>query len=122
MIKSEHRWCMFLSIDNDKELTAKYIKSVTYTVHTSNKMVDETVTEPPFLLSRPDFGTFLMRCAVVLSDGDTFSLSHYLVFGEGGDAVKADVDIDGDVCGQLKEIFTRFNERGEQQEKRLYRG
>ena len=31
------RWCMYLSLDNDKEKTAKYIEKVIYYLHPSYK-------------------------------------------------------------------------------------
>ena len=34
----KHRFVMFLTIDNDKELTSKFIKSVTYYLHPGYKI------------------------------------------------------------------------------------
>lgn len=53
---NEHRWCMFLSLENDKELTSKYITAVTYELHETFYEDKIRVTEPPFLLSRTGWG------------------------------------------------------------------
>jgi hypothetical protein len=51
-LKNISRWCMFFTLENDKRLTARFIKSITYHLHSSyqNNMIK--LTEPPFLLSR----------------------------------------------------------------------
>ena len=89
---------MFLSLNNDIELTSKYIKAVTYMVFAfSNRQEMERVTEPPFLLSRPDFGTFLMPCTLDLCDGTKIEINHYLSFENGGDIIRATLNLENDV-------------------------
>ncbi len=56
--KNAHRWCMFMSLNNDPEATSKYIKSVTYHLHPTFRPNKIKVTEAPFLLSRVGWGYF----------------------------------------------------------------
>ena len=49
---------MFIAFNDDKDLTAKYIKSVTYHLHPTFKPSVIKVTEAPFLLSRVGWGWF----------------------------------------------------------------
>ena len=53
-----HRWCMFMSLSNDVEESAKFIKSVTYHLHPTFKPSKIKVSEAPFLLSRLGWGYF----------------------------------------------------------------
>ena len=56
--KNTHRWAMFLCFNDNKDLTAKYIKSVTYHLHPTFKPSKIKVSEAPFLLSRIGWGWF----------------------------------------------------------------
>jgi predicted house-cleaning noncanonical NTP pyrophosphatase (MazG superfamily) len=60
----EHRWAMFISLDNDNRLTRKFIKSVTYKLHPTYKISSIKVSEPPFLLSRTAYGWFNIECHI----------------------------------------------------------
>jgi hypothetical protein len=51
-----HRWAMFFSINNDHDLTEKYIRSVTYVLDNVYSHNSITITEPPYILSRSDYG------------------------------------------------------------------
>ena len=55
---NNHRWCMFVSLNNNPDETQKYIKSVTYHLHPTFKVNKIKLTEAPFLLSRVGWGTF----------------------------------------------------------------
>ena len=56
--KNSHRWVMFVCLNNDKDATQKYIKSVTYHLHPTFKPSVIKVEEAPFLLSRVGWGYF----------------------------------------------------------------
>ena len=122
-VKNDHRWCMFLSLNNDNALTSRYIKAVTYELHASFKQQPERVTEPPFLLSRNGWGTFMVQCTVELVDDTCFKISHYLVFDDRGDIIRASLNLENDVVGQLKKAFAHFHNRGmEETIKNYYSG
>ena len=53
-----NRWCMFLSMENDKKLTEKYISHVVYHLHSAFKEKTIVSHEHPYLLSRIALGTF----------------------------------------------------------------
>jgi transcription initiation factor IIF auxiliary subunit len=57
-LKNSHRWAMFLSLNDNPEMTSKYIESVTYHLHPTFKVNVIKVSEAPFLLSRVGWGTF----------------------------------------------------------------
>ena len=57
---------MFISLNNDSELTSRYIKKVTYNLHKSFVPNVVTVEEPPFLLARNGWGRFIVKCDVEL--------------------------------------------------------
>ena len=56
--KNSHRWAMFVAFNDNKDLTAKYIKSVTYHLHPTFTPSKIKVEEAPFLLSRVGWGYF----------------------------------------------------------------
>ena len=56
--QNTHRWCMFMSLNNNPEETQKYIKSVTYHLHPTFRPSKIKVEEAPFLLSRLGWGYF----------------------------------------------------------------
>ena len=56
-----HRWTMFVAFNDDKELTSKYIKSVTYYLVPGFKPRKIKVTNAPFLLSRVGWGYFTVE-------------------------------------------------------------
>ena len=49
---------MFIAFNDNRELTSKYIKSVTYHLHHTFKPNKIKVSEAPFLLSRVGWGIF----------------------------------------------------------------
>ena len=55
---------MFFSINGNKDLTHKYIKSVTYILDRAYEKSHVVVTEPPFILSRSDYGRFIVHCEI----------------------------------------------------------
>ena len=57
-LKNSHRWAMFVAFNDNKDLTAKYIKSVTYHLHPTFRINKVKVSEAPFLLSRVGWGYF----------------------------------------------------------------
>ena len=63
-----HRWCMFLSIDNSKELTESYISHVVYHLHPTYKNNRIKVKEHPFILCRTAYGKFVVGVEVHFQD------------------------------------------------------
>ena len=61
----KHRWAMFLSLNNDKKLTERYIKEVKYELHKSYKVNKITIKEAPFMLSRVAWGWFGIKATIV---------------------------------------------------------
>ena len=55
---NRHKWCMFMKVDEDNELTSKIIKSVTYKLFPGFKPRVVQLLKPPFLLSRVGWGYF----------------------------------------------------------------
>jgi transcription initiation factor IIF auxiliary subunit len=49
-----------LSIDNDEEVTKKYISKVVYFLHPTYKKNMITTEDQPYLLSRTAFGKFVV--------------------------------------------------------------
>lgn len=58
--KGNHRWIMFLSLNNDTYLTSKYIQKVVYHLHPIYKACRIEVSEPPFILARSAYVPFIM--------------------------------------------------------------
>ena len=56
--KNSHRWTMFVAFNGATDLTAQYIKSVTYHLHPTFKPSVIKLTEAPFLLARVGWGYF----------------------------------------------------------------
>ena len=54
----QHEWQMGLSLDRDPNLTKRYIKSVTYTLHPSIVKRPIVVYDPPFVLERTSANYF----------------------------------------------------------------
>ena len=59
-----HRWAMFITLDNDVELTQRYIKEVQYILHPTYKVNKITLNKAPFLLSRTAYGSFNVECHI----------------------------------------------------------
>ena len=59
---------MFLTLNNDKALTERYIKEVTYKLHPTYKINKITIKEAPFMLSRVAWGSFEIGCTIVFQD------------------------------------------------------
>ena len=62
--KNTHRWCMFMSLNDNVDETSKYIKSVTYYLHPTFKPSVIKISEAPFLLSRLGWGYFPIQMVV----------------------------------------------------------
>lgn len=60
-----HRWAIYLTIDNDAAVTSRFIKEVRYKLHPTYKVSKYTLTEAPFLLSRVAYGSFNIEVTVV---------------------------------------------------------
>lgn len=58
---ARHRWGVFVTINGNPELTARYIKSVTYHLHPTYVNPTIKTTEAPFLLTRLAWGYFEVR-------------------------------------------------------------
>jgi transcription initiation factor IIF auxiliary subunit len=63
-MKVSNRWSMFLSIDNNKAITEKFINKVVYYLHPSYKVSRIEALDHPYLLSRTSFGTFIVGCEI----------------------------------------------------------
>lgn len=60
-----HKWGMFLCLNNDKKATQKFIKKVTYTLHSSyNNSRINVVETAPFLLTKMAWGYFEIQIEV----------------------------------------------------------
>ena len=59
------KWTMLLSINNDEELTSKYVKSVRYHLHPGYKNHEVQVYDAPFLLVRKTSSTFIIGCDII---------------------------------------------------------
>jgi len=56
---------MFFSLNNDINLTYKYLRSVTYHLHpTFNHLAKQMVLEPPFYLTKVTPEPFTVVCVV----------------------------------------------------------
>uniref|UniRef100_A0A7S3HWI0 YEATS domain-containing protein n=1 Tax=Favella ehrenbergii TaxID=182087 RepID=A0A7S3HWI0_9SPIT len=78
---------MFMSLSNDVEETAKFIKSVTYHLHPTFKPSVIKVSEAPFLLSRLGWGYFDVEMEVEFQPSTGLgkkNLVHELCFDEDG--------------------------------------
>ena len=62
--KNMHRWMMYVSFTADKELTDKFVESVTYHLHPTFKPSVVKVTNKPFILSRLGWGYFEVHLEV----------------------------------------------------------
>jgi transcription initiation factor IIF auxiliary subunit len=51
-----HRWCMYLSLENDKKLTEQYIEKVVYHLHPCYVEKRIEIRSHPYLLSRTVYG------------------------------------------------------------------
>ena len=58
---NSHRWAMFVAFNDNKDLTAKYVKSVTYNLVPGFKPTKIKVSKAPFLLSRVGWGYFTVN-------------------------------------------------------------
>ena len=56
--RNVHRWCMFMSLNDNIDMTSKYIKSVTYYLHPTFRPNTIKIEEAPFLLSIVGWGYF----------------------------------------------------------------
>ena len=59
---------MFLTLDNNKELTEKYVEKVIYYLHPSYKENKIEIDQHPYLLSRTSFGRFVIGCEIFFHD------------------------------------------------------
>ena len=48
--KKTNKWKMYITINGKADLTAKYIKAVTYTLHETYRVPVHRLTEAPFSL------------------------------------------------------------------------
>jgi hypothetical protein len=82
-----HRWAMFLTLNNDKKLTERYIKEVRYELHPTYKISKITIKEAPFMLSRCAYGSFNIEATVVFqpwTKAKPLLINHMLSYDKGG--------------------------------------
>ena len=84
----KHRFSMFFSIDNNIDLTFKYLRSVTYHLHPFyGEKAKQVLFEPPFLLTRLTPAPFIVLCVVAFQPWTCMSdivLRHPLKLEEQG--------------------------------------
>ena len=86
-LKNSHRWAMFVAFNDNKDLTAKYIKSVTYHLHPTFRVNKIKVSEAPFLLSRVGWGYFTIQMDIEFqawTKQPVMRLEHELCFDNKG--------------------------------------
>ena len=82
-----HRWAMFVAFNDNKDETARYIKSVTYHLHPTFRPNKIKVSEAPFLLSRLGWGYFPVEFDVEFHEWTklgTVKMEHMLSFDNKG--------------------------------------
>jgi transcription initiation factor IIF auxiliary subunit len=94
-LKQANRWCMYVTINNDRNLTIRYIKKVTYFIHHAHRMNEIAIMEPPFLLSRSAFGKFIVKLEITFQDWmdlEKVTVDHALKFTESGSIFEKLID------------------------------
>mmetsp|Transcript_17667 Transcript_17667/g.51421 ORF Transcript_17667/g.51421 Transcript_17667/m.51421 type:complete len:177 (-) Transcript_17667:30-560(-) len=97
--RNGHQWCMFISLNNDPEETARYIKSVTYHLHPTFCPSKIKVTDAPFLLCRHGWGYFQVQMDIEFRESTGIGvhiLEHMLSFEDNGHTESVILEIDGD--------------------------
>ena len=112
---------MFMAFNDNKDITQKYIKSVTYHLHPTFTPSKIKVTEAPFLLSRIGWGYFTIQMDVEFqkwTNLPVIQLEHELSFNKNGHTQsvlleieeemyatgKKSQDIAKDLASQLKNL------------------
>jgi hypothetical protein len=78
---------MYLSLENDAELTEKYIEKVVYHLHPCYVEKRIEIRSHPYLLSRTAFGKFIVGCEIWFSawtEMQPMRIDHLLSFEERG--------------------------------------
>ena len=99
-VKNSHRWVMYVAFTLNRELTGKFIKSVTFHLHPTFKPSVITVSEQPFILSRVGWGYFTIYMDVVFQEWTGLAktrVEHELCFDDNGKSAHLDIDIDGEL-------------------------
>ena len=79
----EHRWTMFVTLNDSTAETKKFIKTVTYHLHPTYAVNKFKLKEAPFLLSRVAWGYFEIEVDIEFQDWtrlNTLKLYHMLSF------------------------------------------
>ena len=82
-----HRWCVFLSLNNQAPFTQKYIKHIVWQLPKTYKHSQIIVDQPPYLLSRTAYQSFVIGCEICFqewTDLPVFKFEHMLSFKPGG--------------------------------------
>ena len=86
-LPNEHRWTMFVLVNNSWEETARLVESVTYFLHPSFAINKVKCSESPFLLARVGWAYFDVRVQIDLKKEvgiDDIRMSHELSFEGNG--------------------------------------
>ena len=84
-----------MTIENDAELTSRYINYVVYYLHPSYKINVIKVLKSPFLLSRTAFGSFIIGIEIYFKTWTTLKpvkINHILCFKPEGKVYEAIID------------------------------
>ena len=96
-----------MSLNDQVDLTSKYIKSVTYFLHPTFKPSEITVSEAPFLLSRVGWGYFEIEMLVEFQPHTgvkTMRLNHELCFENKGHTQSILLEISNDETANDEQI------------------
>ena len=96
-LKNSHRWAMFVAFNDNKDLTANYIKSVTYHLHPTFTPSKIVVSEAPFLLSRVGWGSFEIAMDIEFQPWTNLGvlpLEHMLSFSNKGHTQSILLEVD----------------------------
>ena len=95
---NSHRWGMFMTFNNDTNLTEKYIKSVTYHLVPGFRPRTIKVNKAPFILSRIGYGYFTVEFDIEFQPWTKLpkieGMLHELSFEKKGETQNVMVEVD----------------------------